>query len=434
MSNGTLTTGKLVLTDTTTNTDAFDRFRVSNPTTLFELNHDDNKRARYADEITKGSGTSIHHPNSYVKMSLSSSSTGAVIRQTYEYIPYQPGKSRLMLFTGVLEALNGGVSGVTSRIGCFDDEGNKTSVAAQGNGLLFELTSDGLYVVERQNSSNTSVIQSSWNTDVFDGSGNESTNPSGLSVSDYSKAMIFGIDQEWLGVGRTRFGFFINGEFRPGHIFNHSGIGTPTSTAITYPYTASGKMPIRYEIISSTPAAAEMRMICSTVISEGGYEPIGEPYSNTTIAATTINAGISSSPIPIMSLRLIETRNTVRKTIILKDVNILNTGGNNNYVAWKIYLLDDDTKLTGESFSNISVDSVAQVDESASAVDISNAPMVASGFADTKAQVSLDFDTYVSSPIVNADISGKSKILCLTGNKTNADCNVYGGMTWLEIG
>jgi hypothetical protein len=39
MSNGTLTTGKLVLTDTQANTDAFDRFRVSEPTTLYELNH-----------------------------------------------------------------------------------------------------------------------------------------------------------------------------------------------------------------------------------------------------------------------------------------------------------------------------------------------------------------------------------------------------------
>ena len=238
MSNGTLTTGKLVLTDTQANTDAFDRFRVSEPMTLFELNQTNNKRNRFVDEITTGSGTSTHHPNSYIQMSLSSSGVGSVIRQTYEYIPYQPGKSRLMMFTGVLEAINGGISGVTSRIGCFDDSGNKSSVAAPGNGIIFELTNDGLYVVERQNDSNTAVIQSNWNYDVFDGSGNSSTNPSGLLVNDYSKALIFIIDQEWLGVGPTRFGFMINGVFRLGHVFNHSGIGTPSSTAIEFPYMA----------------------------------------------------------------------------------------------------------------------------------------------------------------------------------------------------
>lgn len=433
MSSGTITTGKLVLTDTSTNADAFDRLRISEPTTLFELVHNGNKNERYVDEITSGSGTSIYHPDSYIKMSLSSSGTGSVIRQTYEYIPYQPGKSRLMLFSGVLESINGGASGVVSRIGSFDDSGNKTAVSAPGNGLLFELTGDGLYVVERQNNSNTAIIQSSWNVDVFDGSGNSSTNPSGLLINDYSKALIFGIDQEWLGVGRTRFGFYINGEFKVGHIFNHSGTGSPTSTAITYPYTAMGKMPIRYEIISSSPVAAEMRMICSTVISEGGYEPIGIPQSNTTINSTSINSIMSSAPVPIMSLRLAESRYTNRKTIILKDINILNTGGSTNFVNWRLYLLDDDSKLTGHSFSNIAVDSVAQVDESASSVNIVDAPIIASGFVDIKAQTSLNFDTYVSSPIINSSISGKSKILCLTGNKTNNNCNVYGTMNWLEI-
>ena len=35
--SGTLTTGKLVLTNTQSNQDAFDRLRVSSPNTLFEL-------------------------------------------------------------------------------------------------------------------------------------------------------------------------------------------------------------------------------------------------------------------------------------------------------------------------------------------------------------------------------------------------------------
>lgn len=135
------------------------------------------------------------------------SGVGKVVRQSYEYIPYQPGKSRLMLFTGVLET-TGGVSGATCRIGCFDDTDDKSSVSVAGNGLFFELTSDGIYVVSRLNNTDTRVLQSAWNTDVFDGN-----DDSELTVSDFSKAMIFGIDQEWLGVGKVRFGFFINGQF-----------------------------------------------------------------------------------------------------------------------------------------------------------------------------------------------------------------------------
>ena len=420
----------MVLTDTQANTDAFDRFRVSEPTTLFELNHIDNKRPRLVDEIVTGSGVSTHNMGSYCKMEVGSSGPGRVIRQTFEYIPYQPGKSRLMLFTGVLEAVAGGVANVTSRVGSYDDGGNKTFVLGPGDGEYFELTNSGLYACERLTNSNTSVIQSSWNYDVFDGT--ESTsNPSGFLVNDYSKAMILAIDQEWLGIGPVRFGFFINGSFRLGHTFNHSGIGTPTSTAITYPYTKTGKLPIRYEIISSAAATAEMRMICSTIISEGGYDPIGDPHSNVTVNATVPSSLLAYTP--VMSLKLIESRNNIRHTLMVKNVSVLNKTGSGSSASWRLFLLGDDSKLTGASFSNIHVDSSAQVDESATFVDTDGAYQIASGFVETRSSQNLTFSSYISSPIVNASIIGKSKILCLAATKTNGTPSIYGLMDWLEI-
>lgn len=434
MANGTLTTGKLVLTDTTTNTDSFDRLRVSEPQTLFEINHVLNGRTRTIDEISTGSGTILHNSNSYVQMSLSDSGTGSNIRQSYEYIPYQPGKSRLMLFTGVLEVLNGGVSGVTSRIGCFDDAGNKTiALGGSGNGLFFELVGTDLYVVERLINSNTAVIQSSWNFDVFDGSGNTSTNPSGLLVNDYSKAMIFGIDQQWLGVGVSRFGFMINGVFRIGHIFYHSGIGSnPTSTAITQPYIKTAKLPIRYEIISSSPANAEMRMICASVISEGGYKPIGDPFSNCTVNATSLGDTLTYTP--IISIRLIEVEPFIRNTAILNNIVMLNTT-NSSYANWRLYLLQDDSQLVGESFSNISINSSVQVDESATGIILdSNSYLLASGFVEKQSSTSFAFgENYISAPIINASIRGKSRILTLAGTKITGTPTVYGSINWLEI-
>ena len=166
---GTLTTGKLVLTNTTSNQDAFDRLRVSNPNTLFEIHHVFGKMGRYIDELTSGTGTSTwRSANAYIEMKVTSSGVGKVARQSLEYIPYQPGKSRLMLFTGVLDT-SGGTSNCTSRIGCFDDTDDKSSVSATGNGLFFELTSTGIYVVKRLNDTDTRVLQSSWNFDTFGG-------------------------------------------------------------------------------------------------------------------------------------------------------------------------------------------------------------------------------------------------------------------------
>lgn len=423
---GTLTVGKLVLSNTAGNQDAFDRLRVSNPTTLFETHHVFSKNNRVIDELTSGSGTStLDTTGSYVQMALADSGTGKVVRQSYEYIPYQPGKSRLMLFTGVLET-SGGVAGVTSRIGCFDDSADKSEVAAAGNGLFFELTTTGLYVCIRLNNAEEKVLQSSWNTDVFDGTGS-----SELTVTDFSKAMIFGIDQEWLGVGRVRFGFVINGQFHTGHIFNHSGIGTPSSTAIVAPYTKLAKMPIRYEISSSSAATAEMRMICSTVLSEGGYDPSGVHFGACTPNSVTI--GDASTYAPIISIRLKESDPWNRVSVVIQNMTLIANGSSTSYVHWRLYMLEDDTKLTDESFSSVHDDSAVEMDVSATAMDASGSYVIMTGFSERRANETFSFDTYTSSPIINSDISGKSRIFTLAAVKTGNNMTVYGALNWLEV-
>ena len=115
-----------------------------------------------------------------------STSGDKVIRQTFEYIPYQPGKSRLMVFSTVLEAINGGSSGVICRVGCFDSSVEKTDVVSSGNGCFFELNNKTLSVVIRLNNTDTSVAQSSWNYDKFDGNG-----PSEFTVNDFSLSRSF---------------------------------------------------------------------------------------------------------------------------------------------------------------------------------------------------------------------------------------------------
>jgi hypothetical protein len=101
--SGTLTVGSLVLTKPTANQDAFDRLRISVPTTLFELNSVFGKTPYYIDEYTSGTGASVFNStNSYIQMTVGGGA-GKVIRQSYEYIPYQNGKSRLMIFSGVMD-------------------------------------------------------------------------------------------------------------------------------------------------------------------------------------------------------------------------------------------------------------------------------------------------------------------------------------------
>ena len=428
--SGILTSGKLVLTDSEGNVDAFGRIRVSEPQTLFEIHHVFGKENYVMDELISGSGTSTHNSSgSYVALEVANTDVGKAIRQSYEYIPYQSGKSKLMLFTGVME-VSGGVANSTERVGCFDSNVDKTSVSGTGNGHFFELDDTTMYVVERKNNDDTKVAQASWNVDALDGNG-----PSGLTISSWDKANIFAIDQEWLGVGTIRMGIYVNGTFKECHRFDHSGLGTPASTAITTPYTKTAKLPVRYEISSDSSVNAEMRMMCSTVISEGGFEPVGRVNGFSRHSSVSLAWNSSGTFTPIFSLRLKETEPENRGTAVIKNVHLLNIT-NNRYINFHIYMLTDDSKLTDESFSDIdSTNSIVQYDTSATAVDLTGSISIGSGFAKTKASKEYSFEKYLNSPIINSHIDGKSRILCLAAiNLTsNTTVSVYAGFEWIEI-
>jgi hypothetical protein len=417
--SGTLTIGSLVLTTPTSNRDAFDRLRISQPSTLIEVEHTLGLNPYIVNEFKSGTGASTHiSAGSYVQMTVGGG-VGKVVRQTYEYIPYQNGKSRLMIFSGVME-INGGVAGVVCRIGSFDSSTEKT--AGSGNGLFFELNGTTMKCVIRLNNTDTSVIQSLWNFDKFDGNG-----PSGLIVNDYSKAMIFAIDQEWLGIGRVRFGFFINGVFHVCHVFNHSGMGLPSSTAITTPYTKTAKLPIRYEISNSASQNGEMRMICSTVLSEGGYNPTGLLFS----IGMSDHVDLNDTFKPLISLKLRDAEPYNRKSILLKMANIYNDIDNG--IIWKLYILPSKSALNGTTWTPInSENSIAEYNVDSTTVSLTNAVLLNTGYAEYYANVSFK-GSYMTIPRINSSIIGDSRVLCIIAKSVSGAPKSFASFSWNEI-
>jgi hypothetical protein len=436
--SGVLTVGKIILTDTTSNNDAFDRLRISEPETLFEINATTGKLPFLIDEIISGAGATSNAilANSYIQMGITGngdgSGTNKIVRQSYEYVPYQPGKSRLMIFSGVLEAIEGGVTGTYERIGSFDSYVEKTGVNGSGNGCFFELDGRTLYAVIRCNDTsshngNSRVAQSDWSFDKFNGSG-----PSGLTVNDYSTTKILAIDQEWLGVGQVRFGFFINGQFHVGHIFNHFDDG------ITMPYTKTGKLPVRYEIQGDNNLKAEMRMICSTILSEGGFDPTGITF---TYGRTTSRI-VSSTYTPLLSIKLRETEPYNRKSILIKSMELLNT--QDRGLQWDLILLPNKTYLTGgNSFTPIDLNnSVAEYNTTATGItgvssDLTSASdsiiVLDSGYADYSSTIQFQYEKYLASPIINSSIHGDSRVLSLVGIRLANNVTTFAALSWVEL-
>jgi hypothetical protein len=268
--------------------DAFGRLRVSQPQTIFDSKLTvDASPLFWDDQQTSGSGTSstYNSNNAYVQMSVGNTTAGTRVRQTFRHFNYQPGKGHFIIMTGVLGA---GATGITRKLGYFDGY----------NGVYFDLAGTTLGVTIRSSTSgsvvNTKVNQSAWNLDKLDGTG-----LSGYTI-DPSKDNIFIIDFQWLGAGRVRFGFDIDGVT----VYCHQVLNANKNTTS---YMASPNLPLRYEISNDgTGPAASLIHICSAVNVEGGVENTGLLLSldRGVTPLTTLN---NTSIYPLIAIRLKST-------------------------------------------------------------------------------------------------------------------------------
>lgn len=267
--------------------DAFGRWRVSGPTTLFDSKQlYDNQPLLWDDSEVSGTGTSSSHSvaTAATTIGVSASTAGKRVRQTKMRMNYQPGKSQLVLMTTKLTSA--ATTGIDARVGLFDDD----------NGLYFRASGGVVYVGIRSSTSgsavDTEVAQSSWNVDKLDGTG-----PSGITL-DPTKCQILGVDYEWLGVGRVRF-FIVSdsGDFVTCHVFKHAN-------AVDNVYMSTPNLPLRYEIENDgTGGAVSLVHICSSVVSEGGQEPTGQIRYKST-AGTAVTASTENVIYAVVGLKL----------------------------------------------------------------------------------------------------------------------------------
>lgn len=312
-----------------TSADAFGRARISPPVTLFDSQNRYAKSADF-DEAVSGSATVTYSANeSSVLLTVTNASGDKVVRETKRVFSYQPGKSLLVMNTFVMPTAH---ANLRCRVGFF----------GVNNGVFFERSGTALRMVRRTYTSGSVVdnvvAQADWNGDKLDGTGS-----SGLTI-DTTKAQIFWQDFEWLGVGSVRTGFVINGKFIVCHTFNHANI-----LALVYMTTAI--LPIRYEIenTGATSGGREMKQICSTVISEGGYEKKTVLQTAGTSTATTV----STTLVPLVSLRLDSSR--LDSVVIPDGYNVLPLASSGT--TFEIQLVKNAT-LTGASWAQTSSDNV----------------------------------------------------------------------------
>jgi len=390
--------------------DAFGRARVSTPLTLFDSYHRYDPNQKFHTANTSGGTYAFSANAATFSMNVNTTSDAEVIRESKRVFAYQPGKALEILQTFIM---NPAKTGLRQRVGYFDSN----------NGIFLQLDGTTLSFVKRSNSTSTptdnAINQEEWNMDKLDGTG-----PSGLTL-DISKAQIMFIDIEWLGLGTVRCGFVINGQLIHCHSFHHANI-------VDGPYMTTACLPIRLEIknTAETANSSVLKQVCSSVISEGGYELRGKPRSIGTPANSVIDMATAGVWYPIVSIRL--KSDQIDSIVLPTNISFLAEGNNGRA---KYALIAGGTLGGNTTFTSAASDSPVEYNMVANS--ITGGTVVQQGVVgitnQTAAMITLGKDALFKYQLSRNGLTNVPEILTLAGMAGTSGDDASGTIDWEEV-
>jgi len=322
------------------------------------------------------------------------------VRQSYRSFPYQPGKGLLVLATFQMDA--SASANLSQKVGYFNAQ-NGVFFSKVGGTNAFTLRS---YTGGSVDDTRT-VAQSSWNGDKLDGTG-----ASGLTL-DLTHPQILWMDFEWLGVGSVRCGFIIDGQYIVCHTFNTANVYGTTV------YMTTAILPVRYEITSTSAIAATLTQICSSVMSEGGFEATSVEHV-ASMTNLTASSYLTTAYKPLISIRLASGRTGA--IVLPTTLNFLPSTADNFQIGFV-----KNATLSTPSWSAVPGDS--NVEQDISATSYTGGTLVYAEFATGKTGRSIlsvgagyNWDMQLG-----ASIAGVSDILTLVARTVTTGGAATGG-------
>lgn len=349
--------------------DSFQRMRVSQPQAL--LQSDLTYGLDFVDMEYGATGTGVsptHDIDKRAAVMTVNAGSGTCFSQSFNYLPYQPGRSHAIFATFIFAAP---LAGVVQEIGYFDSS----------NGIILRQNgTSGVEFVRRSSVSGivveTVVPQNVWNNDKLDGTG-----ASGVTL-DPTKAQILFIDLQYLGMGRVRCGFDINGDVIVAHSFLHAN-------NLDEPYMQSGSLPVQALVTAVASAApSTMFLKCCAVFSEG--TPVNIPSAVTSTRNISITAA-NGARTHAFSLRPRALFNGFvnRTVLVVNDVSMLVTG--NNAIFYEICYGANFS--VAPTFTNVDATySSVEVGTGGTFLNLTGGTVLASGFLPSSSQTKSTVD------------------------------------------
>lgn len=397
--------GEVNVTQNENQYDAYGRMRVSNVTTLFESQLIYNKQERLWNEHLVGSATTTFlEAEGRLMYNVTATANDKVIRQSKVYTKAQLGKSHLVFITGNFEGVT---FGVEKKIGYFDD----------ANGVFYKVDDSGISLVIRSSVSgtviDTSIPQTSWNLDQLNGQGK-----SGL-VLDITKDQIFSFDIEWMGTGKVRCGFLIDGSMLYVHEFKFSNADNTS-------FMKTATLPARFEIENKTGGnAATLKETAVVIMTEGDAKGFVNQF---TISNAATPRQVSNSLEPIISIRPKTYFNNQKNRIasMLKSASIFSQDKD---IYFEIRL-----NVTLENPVWIDVNTTSSVEVDLSASSFSGGEIITSGYISAN-EVFFDknidkFSKYLMS--TNFDATSSSILTLVAKTLTTTTSDIFSTFIWDE--
>lgn len=385
--------------------DAYGRLRISSVTTLFESQLSKTPQNRLWHTVKTGAGSKTYLADQS-SVNLNVTNVGdKVIRQSKVYTTAKLGKSHLVFLTGNLSA----DSGIEKKIGYFDNE----------NGAFFRMNTSGvLEIVIRSKASGTIVEdvapRTAWNIDKLDGTGDS------LITLNTSFDQVFSFDIEWMGTGKVRAGFMIDGKMLYVHEFKYSNTDNK-------PYMTTATLPVRYEIENISGGSASLKQTASVVMTEGGPNEFQNGFA---ISNEIVPKQISTALTPVMSIRP-KKQNTQgiinRISSILEGAEIYSEG-DDTYFELKI-----DTTLTNSFFNDVNLNG-SSMEFDYSANGCTGGSVIVKGYTKSDGSLKSVDKKRLSKHLltVNYDGSSASTLTLLAKTLNNPTADVFATFNWAE--
>ena len=402
-------TGTITVSTNSTSMDAFGRQRVSMPLTLFDSSHRFKDNGLWATSTVTGGSAAFSTNEGLMNLTVDTTANAEVVRETLKVFAYQPGKSLLNLNSFVFSPSK---SNLRQRVGYFGAQ----------NGMYLELDGTTLSFVERSYVTGsvveTRINQADWNIDPMNGSG-----PSGFTL-DITKAQILWMDVEWLGLGTVRMGFVIDGNFVHCHSFHHANKVSTT-------YITTGSLPIRYEIknTGATSSSSTMKQICSTVMSEGGYELRGQQNGINTLITAPKAIATKGTFYPVVAIRL--KSSALDAIVVPSAATFLGTGNGINYL-WRLMV---GSTITTGAWTSAGADS--SVEYTISGTATTGGRVIASGFINSSNQGSPSLELLKEAlfqfQLERNSLAGTANSFSLEIASDTDNQVVFGSIDWEEV-